>query len=110
MVSVAAPPKVKTMSTKKDRITKSDIVASVAEKLGIPKTQAKKVLDAMVEVMIENIANGVKVNLTGFGAFELRESKARYGINPRTLERIRIPAATRPAFRAGAALKRAIEQ
>jgi DNA-binding protein HU-beta len=105
MVTVAAPPTVET----KDRITKSDLVALVAERLGIPKTHAKKVIDAMVDVMIENISHGVKVNLTGFGAFELRESKARYGINPRTLERIKIPAARRPAFRAGAALKRAID-
>ena len=112
MVTVAAPPAPKTVTkkAKKSRVTKSDLISLVAERLDIPKTHVRKVLDAMVEVMIENIAKGVKVNLTGFGAFELRQSKARNGINPRTLEKIVIPAAKRPAFRPGAALKRAVQE
>ena len=107
MVTVAAPPAIQT-KVKKDRLTKSDIIAKVAERLDIPKTRAKMILEAMVDVMIENIAAGKKVTLTGFGAFEIRQAKSRWGINPRTLERIKIPAAKRPVFRPGASLKRAI--
>lgn len=109
MVLVASPPQ-STSSKQKERLTKSDLIAEVAQRLGVPKTHVRLILDAMVEVMIESISNGVKVNLTGFGAFELRHSKARWGINPRTLERIQIPAAVRPSFRPGAALKRAISE
>lgn len=106
MVAVVAAP---APIVKTDRLTKSDLIAKVAAEVGISKTQAKVIVDAMLDILTENIANGVKVNLTGFGSFEVRESKARKGVNPRTLESISIPATKRVSFKAGSALKRAVE-
>ncbi|PJF39764.1 MAG: integration host factor [Phototrophicales bacterium] len=107
MVAIATTPAPRTKK-KANRLTKSELIARVAAEVGISKTQAKVIVDAMLDILSENIAKGVKVNLTGFGAFELRESKARAGVNPRTLERIQIPAKKRVSFKAGATLKRAI--
>ncbi len=91
------------------RITKTDLVAAVAEKAGVTKTTAKSAVDAMIEVITEAMTSGTKVSLTGFGTFESREAKERSGVNPRTGEKIVIPATKRPAFSAGAVLKRVVK-
>lgn len=106
MVAVATAP---APIVKANRLTKSDLIAQVAAEVGISKSQAKVIVDAMLDILTENIQNGVKVNLTGFGSFEVRETKSRNGVNPRTLEKITIPASKRVAFKAGSSLKRAIE-
>jgi DNA-binding protein HU-beta len=90
------------------RITKTDLVGTLATKAEISKAEAKRVLDAMLGVISGALADGNKVTLTGFGTFEVRNVKARTGVNPRTKERIQIPATKRPVFKAGAVLKRSV--
>lgn len=98
-----------TKTRTEDRLTKTTLVAAVAEKAGISKTEAKRVLDTMLAIISESLAKDVKVSITGFGSFETRTSKARNGVNPRTGEKIVIPATKRPVFTAGAPLKRAVK-
>ena len=90
------------------RMTKTDLVDNVADEADISKAEAKRVLDAMLDVITEALTEEQKVTLTGFGTFEVRHVKARTGVNPRTKERIQIPATKRPVFRAGAVLKRSV--
>jgi nucleoid DNA-binding protein len=96
-------------ATTNDRLTKTDLVDQVAERLDMTKTDTKRVLDAMLEVITESLSNQVKVSITGFGSFESKLYKARKGVNPRTGEKLQIPATYRPTFSAGAALKRAVK-
>ncbi len=98
-----------TQSRTQDRLTKTTLVDAVAEKAGISKAEAKRVLETMLTIISETLANDGKISLTGFGTFEVRTSKARNGVNPRTREKIVIPAAKRPVFTAGAPLKRAVK-
>ncbi len=91
------------------RLTKTDLVSAVAEKAGVTKADAKRTVDAMLDIITEALSTDKKVSLTGFGTFEAREVKERTGVNPRTRERIVIPATKRPAFTAGAVLKRAVK-
>lgn len=105
LTTTATPP----MTRTQDRLTKTTLVDAVAEKAGISKAEAKRVLETMLSIISESLANDVKVSLTGFGTFETRTSKARNGVNPRTREKIVIPATKRPVFTAGAPLKRAVK-
>lgn len=105
MVLTATPPK--TAAT--ERLTKTDLIAQTAERLGTSKAETKRVLDAMLEVITDALSKQVKVNITGFGSFESKLYKARKGVNPRTGEKLQIPATHRPSFSAGATLKRAIK-
>ena len=91
------------------RLTKTDLVDRVADKAETSKAEAKRVLDAMLDVVTESLSSGDNVTLTGFGTFEVRDVKARTGVNPRTKERIQIPASKRAAFKPGAVLKRSVE-
>ena len=88
---------------------KTEFVDAVAEKAGITKTEAAKNVNAVLDVITEALAKGDSVVLTGFGTFKVRETKARNGVNPRTKEKIKIPATKRPSFSAGAVLKKAVE-
>lgn len=90
------------------RLTKTDLIARVAEKANVTKVESKRVLDAMLAVITQALAEGDKVILTGFGTFEVRTNKERTGVNPRTKEKMVIPAKKRPAFTAGAAFKRTV--
>ncbi len=90
------------------RLTKTDLVDRVAGKAATSKAEAKRVLDAMLDVVTESLSKGDNVTLTGFGTFEVRAVKARTGVNPRTKERIQIPASKRAAFKPGAVLKRSV--
>lgn len=87
---------------------KAELAAVVAEKAGLTKKDADKAISAVVEAISEALAKGDKVQLIGFGTFEVRERGARTGLNPRTKETIEIPASKQPAFKAGAALKDAV--
>ncbi len=87
---------------------KAELAAVVAEKAGLTKKDADKAITAVVEAITEALAKGDKVQLIGFGTFDVRERGARTGLNPRTKETIEIPASKQPAFKAGAALKDAV--
>ena len=86
-------------------MNKSELIAAIASKTGESKKNAEASLNAFVEVITEALAKGDKVQLVGFGSFEVRKRAARKGRNPQTKEEIRIPASKAPVFKAGKALK-----
>ena len=86
-------------------MNKTELIASVAEAAGISKKDAAAAVDATFASISKAMAEGDKVQLIGFGTFEVRAREARTGINPRTKETIKIAATKIPAFKAGAALK-----
>lgn len=87
---------------------KTELIAAVAEKAGLSKKDADKAIAAVVEAVTEALAKGDKVQLVGFGTFEVRERGERVGRNPQTKEEIKIAACKQPAFKAGQALKEAV--
>lgn len=89
-------------------MTKTDLVNLIAEKAEFSKKDAEKALSTVVSVITESLASGEKVQLVGFGTFEVRDRKAKEGINPLTKEKISVPAKRVPAFKAGKALKEAV--
>lgn len=90
-------------------MNKSELVDSVAEKAEVTKKEAEKVVNAVFASISEALAAGDKVQLVGFGTFEVRERAARTGRNPQTGNTIEIAAAKVPAFKAGKALKDAVD-
>ncbi len=86
-------------------MNKTDLVATVAEKTGLTKKDAEKAVTAVFSAVEEALANGDKVQLVGFGTFEVRERKERKGQNPQTKKPITIPATKVPAFKPGKQLK-----
>ena len=86
-------------------MNKAELVAAIAEKTNVTKKAAEESLDALVEVMSEELKKGGKVQLVGFGSLEVRKRAARKGRNPQTGEEIKIPASKAPAFKPGKALK-----
>ena len=86
-------------------MNKSDLVAAMAAKTGDTKKSAEETLNAFVDVVTEALVKGEKVQLVGFGSFEVRKRAARKGRNPQTKEEIKIPASKAPVFKAGKALK-----
>lgn len=91
-------------------MNKTELVSSVAEKAEITKKDAEKAVNAVFASIEEALVNGEKVQLVGFGTFEVRNRKARVGRNPQTNEEIQIPAAKVPAFKAGKNLKEAVDK
>lgn len=91
-------------------LNKTELVSSVAEKAEITKKDAEKAVNAVFASIEEALVNGEKVQLVGFGTFEVRNRKARVGRNPQTNEEIQIPAAKVPAFKAGKNLKEAVDK
>lgn len=92
-------------------MTKQDFIAAVAEKTGFTKKDTETTLHAVFETISETLAAGDKLQFVGFGTFEVRERAARTGRNPRKPdETIEIPAAKMPAFKAGKALKDAVNR
>ena len=89
-------------------MNKTELIAAVANKTGITKKDAGDVLNAFLDAIKDAMASGDKVQLIGFGTFEVRERAARTGRNPQTGKEIKIKAAKVPAFKAGAALKVAV--
>ncbi|MGN0173436.1 MAG: HU family DNA-binding protein [Acutalibacteraceae bacterium] len=90
-------------------MNKTELVASVAEKAGISKKDADAAVAAFVDTVVEAMKAGDKLSLVGFGTFEVKERAARTGINPKTKEKIQIPASKAPAFKAGKAFKDAVK-
>ena len=88
---------------------KADLVDDVAEETKLSKKDAGAALDALLGVLTNALKNKDKVQLTGFGAFEVRERKARKAKNLQTGEEILVPAASVPAFKAGKGLKDAVK-
>ena len=86
-------------------MNKTELVAAVAEKAGVSKKDAATAVDAVFEVIGDELQKKEKVQLLGFGTFQTSERKARTGRNPQTGEDIKIAAATLPAFKPGKALK-----
>ena len=86
-------------------MNKTELVAAIAEKTNISKADADKAVKAFIEVVGDELANGGKVQLAGFGTFEISERPERQGINPRTKETITIAASKSPKFKAMKGLK-----
>ena len=85
-----------------------ELIAAMAEKAGLSKKDAEKALKAFTEVVAEELTKGEKIQLVGFGTFEVSERAAREGRNPRSGETMTIAASKAPKFKAGKALKDAI--
>jgi DNA-binding protein HU-beta len=86
-------------------MNKAELIAKTAEKAGLSKKDSEKVVNAAIDSIAEALASGDKVQLVGFGVFEVKERAARMGRNPKTKEAIEIPASKTPVFKAGKALK-----
>lgn len=89
-------------------MTKSELIASVSEKTNMTKKDAEKAITAVIDSITEALSKGDKVQLVGFGTFEVRDRAARTGINPQTQQKIKIAATKTPAFKAGTTLKEAV--
>lgn len=89
-------------------MNKNDLIAQVASATGISKADAGKAVDSVFESITGALANGGEVRLVGFGTFSVASRAASEGRNPRTGERIRIPASRQPKFKAGKNLKAAV--
>ncbi|MBO4280946.1 MAG: HU family DNA-binding protein [Lachnospiraceae bacterium] len=93
-------------------MNKSELVAAIAAKAGVTKDAAKKMVDAFQDAVTEELAKGKekKVALVGFGTFEVSKRPARSGRNPLTGKKIKIAASNQPKFKAGKALKAAVNK
>ena len=86
-------------------MNKTELIAAAAEKSGITKKDAEQVIGAAFDIIIAQLQNGEKVQISGFGTFEVKEREARVGRNPHTREAMEIPATRVPSFKASKALK-----
>ncbi len=91
-------------------MNKAELIASIADKSGMTKKDSEKALNAFMESVNDALMKGEKVQLVGFGTFEVRERSERKGRNPRTQEEMVIPASKAPVFKAGKALKDALNK
>ena len=91
-------------------MNKTELVAAIAEKTELSKKDSEKALKAFIDVVTEELQKGEKIQLVGFGTFEVAERAAREGINPLTGEKMQIEASKAPKFKAGKALKDAVNQ
>ena len=89
-------------------MNKNELVASLAEKTGLKKTEVEKVLKAFTETVTDELKKGEKIQLVGFGTFETATREAREGRNPRTGATMKIAATKAPKFKGGKALKDAV--
>ena len=86
-------------------MNKTDLIAVAAEKSGVSKKDAERLINAAIDSIVASLSKGEKVQLSGFGTFEVKEREARMGRNPRTKEAVEIPATKAPVFKASKALK-----
>ena len=89
-------------------MNKNELIGAIAEKSGLSKKDSEKALAATICAITEALKKGDKVQLVGFGIFDVKKRAARTGHNPKTKEPIKIPATTVPQFKAGKALKDAV--
>lgn len=90
-------------------MNKTELIEAVANATELTKKDASKAVDAVFDTILNALKNGEKVQLIGFGNFEVRDRAARKGRNPQTGEEIEIPASKVPAFKPGKALKEAVK-
>lgn len=90
-------------------MNKSDLITAMAEKSSLSKKDCEAALDAFVSAVGDTLKSGDKVQMVGFGTFEVRERSARMGRNPQTKEVVEIPASKAPAFKPGKALKETVQ-
>lgn len=93
-----------------NKMNKTELIAAVAEKSGLSKKDADNAVNSMLDVVVETLAQGDKVQIVGFGTFEVRSRSERQGRDPRTNNPITIPASKSPAFKAGKAFKDAVDR
>ena len=86
-------------------MNKTELVAAVAEKTGFTKKDAERIVNATLETITDTLTKGDKVQLSGFGIFDVKKREARVGRNPRTKESIQIPATKQPVFKPSKTLK-----
>ena len=91
-------------------MNKSDLIRVVAEKTGLSRKDTEKALTAALEAITKALTAGEKVQLVGFGAFEVKARAARVGRNPKTGQSIQIPASSAPIFKPGKVLKEAVSK
>jgi DNA-binding protein HU-beta len=91
-------------------MNKNDLVAEVAETSGLSKADAAKAVDSVLDAITASLKKGLEVRLVGFGTFAVASRAASEGRNPRTGDKIQIPASKRPKFTAGKALKDAVNR
>ena len=89
-------------------MNKTELIAAVAEKSGLSKKDAAAAVESVIATVSDSLVKGEKVQLVGFGTFEVKERAARTGKNPQTGAVVEIPASKTPAFKAGKALKDAV--
>ena len=86
-------------------MNKTELIAQVAEKTGLSKKDTESIINAAVDTIASTMAQGDKMQLSGFGIFEVKDRQARVGRNPKTKEAIEIPASRQPVFKPSKALK-----
>ena len=91
-------------------MSKTELIAAVAQNTGMTKKDAERAVNATLDAITTSLVKGDKVQISGFGIFEVKTREARVGRNPRTKETIQIPASKQPAFKAGKALKDAVSK
>jgi DNA-binding protein HU-beta len=91
-------------------MTRTELITKVAEKTGFTKKDAEKAANAVFDAIVETLASKEKVQIVGFGAFEVHDRKERKGRNPRTKEEITIPASSYPVFKVGKSFKDAVSK
>ncbi len=91
-------------------MNKSELIAAIANKTGVTKKDTEEVVNAFVEVVKDSLKTGDKVQMIGFGTFESKERAARKALNPKTHEEIQIAASKTAVFKAGKALKDAVNE
>ncbi len=89
-------------------MNKNDLVAAVADATGLSKADASGAVDSVIDVITKTLIQGDEVRLVGFGSFSVANRRASEGRNPRTGEKIQIPASRQPKFKAGKGLKQAL--
>ena len=91
-------------------MNKVELIAEVAVKAGLSKKDSEKAVNAALDTITASLQGGEKVQLVGFGVFDVKERGVRMGRNPKTKEEIEIPASRVPQFKAGKALKEAVDK
>ncbi|MDR1162950.1 MAG: HU family DNA-binding protein [Candidatus Accumulibacter sp.] len=91
-----------------EKMNKAELIEAIADKTDLSKAAAGKALDAVVDTIVQAVVRGDGVSLVGFGSFKSAYRAAREGRNPKTKEKLKIPATTVPRFSAGATFKKAV--
>ena len=91
-------------------MNKAELIAEVAVKAGLSKKDSEKAVNAALDTITDTLSAGEKVQLVGFGVFDVKKRGTRMGRNPKTKEAIQIPASKAPVFKAGKALKEAVDK